>query len=1054
MPLHSEINKVLIIGAGPTIVGEVSEMDILGEQALEAFLEENLQVILVNSNPATIQTDKRKNLHVFLEPMTLPFIKRIIRMEKPDAIFTACGGRPALKLAKRLFDDGILQDMHIQLLSINKLALKLQDHTQLYDFFEQYNIHTAQQWILNKDENLENKFRTAHYPLLLTKKLKYRHDILRSLNDWDSLKNYFAQERDLEHFDFKNYILNEDFSNWEEIILDVVRDNNGNFCFINNTGSLEPVRINSADSLLVSPVITRNNNQMQQLRSCVRKIANVLNLHGCLSVHFAVKHDGENFDFKVLSIKPRITHTSLIAYRSGVYSVGYITAKIAMGYNLNEIIDPQSGLNAAIEPVKDAFSVQLPYWSFVESGYNHYRLGNKPTSGGSALGIGRNFESAFMKALQATTNFSNNLRIFKQEYAKSEAEIIYDLKHPKEDHIIILAAAIAKNIPYTDLHHTLHIHPVFLQKFNHIIILMKKLKNEELDKNLLLKVKRHGFSNKLISYLTDKTENEITILLKKWNIKPSYIRIDGTAGLEEPKVNAVYSTYGVENEIESLNTDKKCLILGLKPFQVSLTGEFDYMIYHAAKTLKANGYTPVIISNNPESISASYNVCGRIYFEPLILENILAIAEKENIEYVMTQFSGKQVNQYRTELLKHGLKILGQPHIGDILERNVSDLILSAGVNPVPALNTTEFDKINEFVKQHKFPVLIGGISHHKKQKSAVVFDVPALKKYIAENELDEIIISKFIEGNKYEITAISDGKNVTLPGIIEHFEQTGSHASDSIAVYQPQNLSTTHQRLLRDATVNIASQMHICGPINLHFLIANDQIYVLQIKLYSGHNVAFLSKSLHQDIASITTKVLLGKKLPELGLSNDVWPSNSLIHVKMPVFSYLRYHSDNTFDSLMKTSGSVVGRARRLSFALYKGYEASDLMIPSYGTVFISVKDSDKNEAIKIAARFHRLGFNLLATEGTANILAEEGITTGIVKKIQEGNNSLLKKIAQHRINIVINVTSLSDSANHDAIMIKDQALSTHIPVFSSLQSADDILKVLETMAMTTQPL
>lgn len=1054
MPLHSEVNKVLIIGAGPTIVGEVSEMDILGEQALEAFLEENLQVVLINPNPATIQTDERKNLHVFLEPMTLPFVKRIIRMEKPDAIFTACGGRPALKLTKQLLDDGILQDMHIQLLSINQLALAVQDHAKLHDFLEQHAIPTAQQWLLSKDKDLENNFRNAHYPLLLTKKLKYRRDTSLSLNDWESLKKYFDQERDLDHFDFKDYILNEDFSNWEEIILDAVRDNNGNFCFINNTGSLEPVRINSADSLLVSPVITRSNNQIQQLRSCVKKIANALNLHGCMSIHFAVKQDGEIFNFKVLSIKPRVTHTSLIAYRSGVYSVGYITAKIALGYNLNEIIDPQSGLNAAIEPVKDAFSVQLPYWSFVESGYNHYRLSNKPTSGGAALGIGRNFESAFMKALQATTNFANNLRVFKQEYAKSKAEIIYDLKHPLEDHIIVLAAAIAKGISYTDLHQSLHIHPAFLQKFNHIMILIKKLKDEELDEKLLLKVKRNGFSNKLISYFTEKTEAEIAGLLKEWKICPSYIRIDGTAGLEEPKINAVYSAYDVENEIEPLNNEKKCLILGMKPFQVSLTGEFDYMIYHAAKTLEENGYTPIIISNNPESISASYNVCGRVYFEPLILENILAVAKKEHIKYVITQFSGKQINQYRTELLKHGLKILGQPHVGDILGRNVADLILEAGVNPVPALTTTKLNKIDDFVKQNGFPVLIGGISNHKKQKSAVVFDVPALKKYIAENELDEITISKFIEGNKYEITAISDGENVTLPGIIEHFEQTGSHASDSIAVYQPQNLSTTHQRLLRDAAVNIASQMHICGPINLHFLIANDQIYVLQIKIYSGHNVAFLSKSLHQDIAAITTEVLLGKKLPELGLSNDVWPSDSLIHVKMPVFSYLRYRGENTFDSLMKTSGSVIGRAHRLAFALYKGYEASDLIIPSYGTVFISVKDSDKNDAIKIAARFHRLGFNLLATEGTANILAEEGITTGIVEKLQEGNNSLLEKIAQHKINLVINVTSLSDSASHDAIMIKDQALSTHIPVFSSLQSADDILKVLETMAMTTQPL
>lgn len=1054
MPLHSEINKVLIIGAGPTIVGEVAEMDILGQQALEAFLEENLQVVLINPNPASVETDKRKNLRVFLEPITLTFVKRIIRMEKPDAIFTACGGRPALKLTQQLLSDGILQDMKIQLLSVNRLALDLQDHTELHDFLMKHDLPCAKQWNLTDAKDLENDFKTSHYPLLLTKKQQYRPDTYRSFANWTELKKYFEYEQELDHFDYQDYLLNEDLSNWEEVILDAVRDGNGNFCFVNNTGSLEPVKINAADSLLVSPIITRNNNQIQRLRNCVKRIANVLNLKGILSVHFAVKQDGDDFNYKILSVKPRLTHTSLIAYRSGVYSVGYVTAKISLGYALNEITDPQSGLNAAVEPAKDAFSVQLPYWSFVESGYNHYRLNNKTTSSGSALGIGRNFEAAFMKALQATTNFSNNLRVFQKEYAKSEEEIIADLESPREDHLIVLTAAIAKGMPYQDLHQSLHLHPAFLQKFNHIMILMKKLQNEELTAKLLLKVKKNGFSNRLISYLTKRSEKEIADLMKEWLIVPSYIRIDGTAGLEEPKVNATYSAYGIENEIKPLDTKDKCLIIGMKPFQVSLTGEFDYTIYHAAKTLKEKGIEPIIISNNPESISASYDVCSRVYFEPITLENILAIAQKENIKYVMTQFSGKQINQYRLDLIKHGLQIVGQPNLEQLLNGNIAKLISNAGVNPVPALTTVDQDQIKQFVKQNGFPVLIGGFSNEKKQKSAVVFDVPALDKYIAENELDEITISKFIEGNKYEVSAISDGENVTLPGIIEHFEQTGSHASDSIAVYQPQNLSTTHQRLLRDATVNIARQMHVCGPINLHFLIANDQIYVLQIKTYSGHNMAFLSKSLHQDIAAITTKVLLGAKLPELGLSNDVWPSTPLIHVKMPVFSYLHYQGENTFDSQMKTSGSVIGRARRLPFALYKGYEASDLMIPSYGTVFISVKDSDKKAAIEIAARFHRLGFNLLATEGTANILAEEGITTGIIEKIQEGNNSLLEKIAQHKINIVINVTSLSDSASHDAIMIKDQALSTHIPVFSSLQSADDILAVLEAMAMTTQPL
>ena len=1054
MPLHNEINKVLVIGAGPSIVGEVAELDILAKQALTAFAESNVQVVLINPNPATVTTDPRANVNVYLEPMTLPFVKRIIRMEKPDAIIPAFGGKPALKLTKELLESGILTQMNIELLTINSLALSLSSPHNFYTFLKTNKISVANQWLLEKEDDLKRVIEHAHFPLLLAKKQHYRPDNTISLENLKQLEQYFLDEENDDHFQWKDYRISEDLSNWEELIFDIIRDNNGNFCFVGNTGSLEPVGINSSDSLLVTPILTRNNNQIQRLRNCCRKIANCLNLHGALSIHFAVKQAGEDFNFKVLSVKPRLTQTSLLSYRSGVYSIGYVTAKVALGYNLNEITDPQSGISAAVDPIQDACFVKLPYWSFTEAGYNHYFLNNKTASGGQALGVGRNFESAFLKALQATTGFSNNIKTFEKECKKSEEQLLQDLRKPTELHLIILLAAIAKGISYHTLHKVLHVHLVFLQKFNHILILLKKLQNDELTADLLLKVKKNGFSNRLIAEVTHQDEKDISNLCKKWSIKPSYIEIDGTAGLIHPNIQAVYSSYGIEDEIKPLSNAKKCLLLGLKPFQVSLTDEFDYMLYHAAKTLKEQGISPVIISNNPESISAAYNVCDRVYFEPITLENILDVANKENIKEIVTQFSGKQINEYRLQLLEHGLAILAQNNLNEILKEDHSNEVYQAGVKPVPALQCDNEDKIFDFVKQIGFPVLIGGSSNGKKQKSAVVFDLPALQRYIAENALEHITISKFIEGKKYEVTAISDGENVTIPGIIEHFEQTGSHASDSIAVYRPQNLSTNDQRRLRDSAISIATNLHLKGPVNLHFLLANNQIYLLQIKSYSGHNVAFLTKALKRDITSISMQVLLGKKLSELELSSDIWPSNDLIHVKMPVLSYLSYQSENTFDSKMKTSGSVMGRAKHLPTALFKGYAGSDLMISTYGTVFISVKDSEKHNAIKIAARFHRLGFKLLATEGTANVLAEEGITTGIIGKVQEGSNSLLEKIRQHRINLVINVTSLSDSASHDAIMIKDAALSTHIPVFSSLQSAQDILAVLETLAMTTQPL
>lgn len=564
MPLHNEINKVLVIGAGPSIVGEVTELDILAKQALTAFEESNVQVVLINPNPATVTTDPHPNVNVYLEPMTLPFVKRIVRMEKPDAIIPAFGGKPALKLTSELLESGILTQMNIELLTINSLALSLSAPHNFYSFLKANKIAVANQWLLEKEEDLRRVIEHAHFPLLLSKKQHYRPDSMISLENLAQLEQYFLDEESDDHFNWKDYRLTEDLSNWEELIFDIVRDNNGNFVFVGNIGSLEPVGINSSDSLLVTPILTRNNNQIQRLRNCCRKIANCLNLHGALSIHFAVKQSGEDFNFKVLSIKPRLTQSSLLSYRSGVYSIGYVTAKIALGYNLNEITDPQSGISASVDPVQDACFVKLPYWSFTEAGYNHYTLNNKTTSGGQALGIGRNFESAFLKALQSTTGFSNNVKTFKKEYKKSEKELLQDLSKPNEIHLITLLAAIAKGINYHTLHQLLHIHLVFLQKFNHILILLKKLRNDELTADLMLKVKKNGFSNRLIAEITQRDEKSIADLCKKWSIKPSYIEIDGTAGLIHPNIQAVYSSYGIEDEIIPLSNSKKCLLFRIK----------------------------------------------------------------------------------------------------------------------------------------------------------------------------------------------------------------------------------------------------------------------------------------------------------------------------------------------------------------------------------------------------------------------------------------------------------------------------------------------------------
>lgn len=1061
MPLENDLDKVLIIGSGPTLIGSVAEMDLMATEAIDALTEEGIEVVLVNPNPATISTDKRPDVTVYLEPMTLDFLKRILRMEEPDAIITEYGSTNGLKVAHKLLQDGILEQMGIQLLTLNSRMLQMGNQQKRNELLEKLHIDTGKSWDLNQgiSESLSSNEVTNKitFPVLVTKYNRYVHnEHLRFKNSADLIE-YFKEEKQNDNFNWRNYRLTEDLSAWEEVIVDVIRDKDGNAVFTNFAGSIEPVAINSGDSAVTMPSLTLNNDHIQELRESVKKIIDNLQLVGFASFHFAIKHHGTQIKSKLLSIRPRLTRSSVWSQRMGLYDVGYIVSKVAIGYRLNEITDPMSGLNASIEPTLDAIAIKMPYWSFAESGYNHYQLSNRMQASGEAMGIGRNFETAFLKAIDATINLDLGWTAFVNENKKSKEAILEDLANPDELHFIKLLAAIKQNISFAELQKITHLHPIYYQKLLHIIRIGNALdeNKDNLSAELLETAKVYGFFNPLLAKILGKSVDEVRALTEQHNLTPSFLKIDDSAGVYRPNVCAYYSAYNVQNEAEALKADKKILVLGMLPLQVSVTSEFDYMISHAVKTLHNNGYATILLSNNDESVSSRYRDVDRVYFESITLENILTVAKRENIKDVLLQFSGKRISALSKSLEDCGLHVIGQEKANDVHDK-INDLLKEKfpSLKRVPALKTTQASDVFEFADEYGFPILIGGMNKENKQKSAVVYDIPAIEKYLTENQLDQIAVSRFIEGNKYEVTAISDGENVTLPGIIEHLEQTGSHASDSIAVIQPQNLSIDQQDKMEKESIKLIKRLKARGIFNLHYLFVGNDLYLLQIKPYAGHNVAFLSKSLNKDITACATEVLIGKNLVEMGYPNGLWKTSDFIHIKMPVFSFLNYSSGNTFDSNMKSSGSVMGRDTHLAKALYKGYEASDLHIPSYGTIFISVRDEDKERVTKLARRFDRLGFKLIATEGTANMFAEAGITTGIVEKVHNNPRNLLEKIRQHKIVMVVNITNLSDAASEDALRIRDQALYTHIPVFSSIETAELILDVLESLALTTQPI
>ncbi|WEV70162.1 carbamoyl phosphate synthase large subunit [Lactobacillus sp. ESL0785] len=1058
MPLENDLDKILIIGSGPTLVGSVAETDLLTADAIKALLEEDIHVVLVNPNPATISTDKQPGVTVYLEPMTLDFLKRIIRMEEPDAIISAYGSTMGLKVTRELVKDGILAQMGIKLLTLNEQTLMIDSHQKMVTFLKHNGIEVNHNWRLtdfaatNFKAELDNK---VNFPILLVKNEQYLPNKQIIFSTSSELVDYLKKERQAEDFSYKHYRLTEDLSSWEEIIVNVIRDNTGNVLFTDFADSLEPVAINSGDSAAIIPALTLNNDQIQQLRQIAQKIAASLNMIGILNIHFAVKRTGTRLAVKILTIKPRLTRSALWSQQIGLISVGYLVCKIAIGYRLNEVIDPMSGLNAAIEPVQDKVAIRMPYWSLTQAGTNHYFLGKRMQASGEAIGIGRNFETAFLKGLSSTINLNLALQVFADEQEKTQAEILADLLKTDELHLIRLLAAIAQGVDYAKLQELIHLHPVYFQKLQNIVKLGQQLQKNGLDEQLLLEAKKCGFNNELIAAITGSNLTAVQTRLKKMQLTPAYLQIDGSAGIYQPQVHAYYSSFGVQNEVKPLVAAKKVLIIGMLPSQVSVTSEFDYMISHAIKTLHNNNYATVLVSNNDESVATSYQDADRVYFDPITVENIVNIAHKENIQNVLLQFSGKKINALGDKLVKSGLNILGNNSENPIDKIKQILAVPLKSLKQNPLLTTTTKKEGLSFIQEHGFPILIGGFNNQGiKEKSAIVYDMPALQKYLTETQLSKATLSHFIEGNKYELTAISDGQDVTIPGIIEHLEQTGSHASDSIAVFRPQNLSKTGRKRLTEYAIELVKRLKMRGIFTLHFLIVEKNIYLLQIKPYAGHNVAFLSQSLGKDITACATAVLIGQTIADLDCKQGLWHSSNFIHVKMPVFSYINYNSGNTFDSKMKSSGSVMGRDTELAKALYKGYEASGLHIPSFGTIFISVRDEDKKRVTELAQGFYRLGFKIVATEGTANAFAEAGITTEIVTKVHTDPNNLIDKIRQHKIMMVINITNLSDTASEDAIRIRDAALNTHIPVFSSIETAGLILHVLESLSLTTQPI
>ena len=1051
MPKRNDIKKVLVIGSGPIVIGQAAEFDYAGTQACRSLKEEGIEVVLVNSNPATIMTDKDIADMVYIEPLTPEVVKQIILKERPDSVLPTLGGQAALNIAMELEECGFLREQNVRLIGTTSLTIKkAEDRQEFKNTMEKIGEPCAPSEIVTNVEDAAAFASKIGYPVVIRPAYTLGGSGGGIAHDEEQLTEICSNGLRLSRVG--QCLIERCIAGWKEIEYEVMRDGAGNCITVCNMENIDPVGVHTGDSIVVAPSQTLSDKEYQMLRTSALNIITELNITGGCNVQYALHP--ESFEYCVIEVNPRVSRSSALASKATGYPIAKVAAKIALGYTLDEIPNAVTGKTvASFEPALDYVVVKIPKWPFDKFIMAKRTLTTQMKATGEVMSICTSFEGALMKAIRSLEQNMFSM-ILKGLESDTTEEIREKLHRIDDRRLFVIAEAIRRGISYEEIHDITKIDIWFLDKIAVLTSMEARLKTEPMTRELMLEAKRLEFPDRVIAQLTGRELSEIKRLRKEeYGIHAAFKTVDTCAAEFEAKTPYYYSCYASENEVEAKHDRKKVMVLGSGPIRIGQGIEFDYCSVHCVWSLKRSGYETIIVNNNPETVSTDFDIADKLYFEPLTPEDVESIVDLEKPDGAVVQFGGQTAIKLTQALIEMDVPILGTSaeNVDAAEDRELFDEILERLRIPRPAGRTVfTADEAVRAANELGYPVLVrpsyvlGGAGM---QIAISDQDVREFMEVINRNVQEHpILVDKYLMGKEVEVDAVCDGEDILIPGIMEHVERAGIHSGDSISVYPAQSLSEHIKEVIVEYTGKLAKALHVVGLINIQFIVYGNEVYVIEVNPRSSRTVPYISKVTGIPIVDLASRVILGAKLRELGYIPGLAPESDYIAIKMPVFSFEKLRgADIGLGPEMKSTGECLGIAKSFNEALYKAFLGAGIHLPKHKKMIITVKDADKAEAVGVAKRFEALGYEIYATRSTAKILQNNGVDAIPVHKLDGESPNIIDLILGHEIDLVIDTPTQGRDKSRDGFLIRRVSIETGVTVLTSLDTANALVTSLE---------
>ena len=1053
MPKNPDIKKVLVLGSGPIIIGQAAEFDYAGTQACRSLKEEGIEVVLLNSNPATIMTDKDIADRVYIEPLTVEVVEQLILKEKPDSVLPTLGGQAGLNLAMELEDAGFFKDHNVRLIGTTALTIKKAEDREMFkETMEKIGEPVAPSDIV---EDVRHGLEIAEkigYPVVL----RPAYTLGGSGGGIAENPEKCAEilENGLRLSRVGQVLVERCIAGWKEVEYEVMRDGAGNVITVCNMENIDPVGVHTGDSIVVAPSQTLGDKEYQMLRTSALKIISELGITGGCNVQYALNPD--SFEYCVIEVNPRVSRSSALASKATGYPIAKVAAKIALGYTLDEIKNAVTKKTyASFEPMLDYCVVKMPRLPFDKFISAKRTLGTQMKATGEVMSICTNFEGGLMKAIRSLEQHVDSLMSY--DFTELSDEELKDTLALVDDRRIwVIAEALRRGFTYETIHAITKIDVWFIDKLAIIVEMEEALKKGPLTVDLLREAKRIEFPDNVIARLTGSSEQEIHQMRKDNNIVAAFKMVDTCAAEFAAETPYYYSCFGSENEAAYTSGRKKVLVLGSGPIRIGQGIEFDFCSVHSTWAFSKEGYETIIVNNNPETVSTDFDIADKLYFEPLTPEDVESIVDIEKPDGAVVQFGGQTAIKLTESLMKMGVPILGTAaeDVDAAEDRELFDKILEECSIPRPAGHTVyTAEEAKEAAHKLGYPVLV---------RPSYVLGGQGMQIAISDQDVDEfigiinqiaqehpILVDKYIMGKEIEVDAICDGTDILIPGIMQHIERTGIHSGDSISVYPAQNLTEKNIETLVDYTEKLARALHVKGMINIQFIVDGDDVYIIEVNPRSSRTVPYISKVTGIPIVPLATQIICGRTIRELGYTPGLQPSADYIAIKMPVFSFEKIRgADISLGPEMKSTGECLGIAKTFNEALYKAFEGAGVRLPKYKNMIITVRDSEKEEAVDIARRFQAQGYRIFSTAGTAKFLNSHGVKALAVRKLEQESPNLLDLILGHEIDLVIDIPPQGADKSRDGFIIRRNAIETGVNVLTSLDTAAALVTSMENRA------